>query len=134
MADSWQSVADQMNAMFQPGADIADTAKKFKIKHGNNGKGTDPGTVPYKFGAFAVDVKDRQGKRAISASDEAKWLIDAGTRHFDQASIDKLEDATRTSLTQSAGSEIPIHFTIDPNRTPTRFEGYGGRGADNGRE
>jgi hypothetical protein len=116
MADSWQSVADQMNAMFKPGADIADTAKKFKIKHGHDGKGTDTNTVPYKFGMFAVDVADSQGKRAISIPDEAKWLIDSGTRHFDPTSIGKLEEATRTSLTQPAGSEIPITFTIDPTK------------------
>ncbi len=118
MADSWQTVADQMTTMFTAGANIADTGQKFRNKHGHDGHGNDPNTVPYRFGGFAVDVKNVQGQRAISSSDEGKWLIDTGTRHFDQGSIDKLEDAIRTSLTQSPGSEIPITFSIDPIKLP----------------
>ena len=122
MASSWQTVADQMNLMFLPGGNLADTGKKFKDKHGDDGKGHDrqgnPKGKVYRFGEFAVDAPDSRGRRAVTPEQEAKWLIDSGTRHFDQNSLVKLEDAIRDSLTKAAGSELPISFTIDPNLLP----------------
>jgi hypothetical protein len=118
MASSWQTVADQMNLMFLPGGNLADTGTKFRKKHGHDGKGSDAGTKAYRFGEFAVDAPDSRGRRAVTPEQEAKWLIDSGTRHFDQNSLVKLEDAIRDSLTRAAGSELPISFTIDPNLLP----------------
>jgi len=98
-----------MNDMFTPGAKIKDTGKKFRAKHGNNGKGNVPGTKAYKFGEFAVDATDASGKKAVPAGQEPKWLIDSGNRHFDQQSLDKLEAAIIDSLTRP-GAELPIVF------------------------
>jgi hypothetical protein len=121
MASGWQGVADQMNAMFQNDGSITDTGKRFRKKHGDDGKGTDghghPAGKPYKFGFFAVDVADKNGKRAVSADKEAAWLIDTGTRHFDATSIALIENAIIDSLTKN-GNEIPISFIIDTLNPP----------------
>jgi hypothetical protein len=107
MAGSWfdDGMVAQMNEMFQPGDKIKNTGRKFREKHGNNGKGP----KPYKFGAFAVDLTDASGKKAVRAGKEPKWLIDTGTRHFDQASIAAIENAIIDSLTR-VDAEIPIVF------------------------
>src|SRR5262245_56132085 len=107
MAGSWfnDGMVAQMNDMFKRGDKIKDTGRKFREKHGNNGKGP----KPYKFGAFAVDVRDMSGKKAVQAGKEAKWLIDTGTRHFDQASITAIENAIVDSLSRP-DHEIPIVF------------------------
>ena len=40
MASSWyNTVVLQMNDMFTPGAKITDTGKKFRARHGHDGKG-----------------------------------------------------------------------------------------------
>ena len=115
MASRWQNVGHQMNAMFLPGTSIADTGKKFRAKHGHDGKGSTPGTKAYKFGEFAVDATDGGGNRAVATHHEAKWLIDTGTRHFDQNSITAIEDAIVDALTRP-GAELPIKFHIDATR------------------
>jgi hypothetical protein len=111
MAGSWfnDGLVAQMNDMFMPGAKIKDTGKKFRLKHGNNGHGTSPNTKPYKFGGFAVDVTDMAGKKAVQAGKEAKWLIDTGTRHFEDASITAIENAIIDSLSR-VDAELPIVF------------------------
>jgi hypothetical protein len=112
MASSWfdsGGMVDTMNAMFKRGAALSHTASKFKEKHGNNGQGGG-GKPPYKFGGFAVDVKDAYGKKPVPADREAKWLIDTGTRHFDAASIQLIEAAVLDSLTQPPGKEKQITF------------------------
>lgn len=115
MAGSWfnDGLVTQMNDMFTPGAKIKDTGKKFRTKHGRDGKGTGPHPKPYKFGGFAVDVTDMSGKKAVQAGKEAKWLIDTGTRHFDQTSIAAIENAVIDSLTRE-DAEIPIVFQMGP--------------------
>jgi hypothetical protein len=122
MASSWQSVADQMNAMFKNDGSVTDTATKFQNKHGDDGKGHDkqghPKGTPYKFGGFAVDVKDKQQKKAIDPNKEAKWLVDTGTRHFAPDSITLMENAIIDSLTKDPGKEIPITFIIDTLNPP----------------
>ncbi len=118
MASSWQGVVDQMNTVFTQGSDLIDTGDKFRKKHGKKGDGSDTGTKPYKFGGFAVDHSDRHSKRAIHPRDEAKWLIDSGSRHFDSQSLLDLEDAIIDSLTQQPGNEIPIVFDIHPTPLP----------------
>jgi hypothetical protein len=112
MASSWfdpGGMVDTMNAMFKRGTALRDTGNKFRQKHGNNGHGGG-GKPPYKFGGFAVDVQDAHGKRPVGADREAKWLIDTGTRHFDTASVQAIEDAVRDSLGQSPGQEKQITF------------------------
>jgi hypothetical protein len=118
MASGWQGLADQMNTMFQSGSNIADTGTQFRKRHGHNGQGTDPGTIPYKFGLFAVAAHDQKQKNVINPNDEVKWLIDTGTRHFDPSSIAAIENAVITSLTQPSGKEIPINFIIDATNPP----------------
>jgi len=117
MASSWQNVGHQMNAMFLPGTNITDTGRKFRAKHGHDGRGSAAGTKAYKFGEFAVDVLDVGGNRAVATHHEAKWLIDTGTRHFDQNSLVALENAIIDSLTRP-GAELPIQFHIDSTRPP----------------
>lgn len=120
MASSWfdpGGMVDTMNLMFKRGAALSDTSNKFKTKHGNNGHGGG-GKPPYKFGGFAVDVKDRQGNKPIPAEREAKWLIDTGSRHFDSTSIQKIENAVRTALAQPAGQEKQITFVAGQMLNP----------------
>jgi hypothetical protein len=95
--------------MFKRGNALTDTANKFKQKHGNNGHGGG-GKPPYKFGGFAVDVQDVHGNRPVPDARQAKWLIDTGTRHFDAASVQAIEDAVRDSLAQPPGQEKQITF------------------------
>jgi hypothetical protein len=113
MASSWylNGMVTQMNDMFKPGAKIKDTGKKFRTKHGSNGHGNAPGTKPYKFGTFAVDVADPAGKKPVPAGQEPKWLIDTGNRHFEPDAIRKIEDAVRDSLSRD-GAELPIEFKM----------------------
>lgn len=120
MASSWfdpGGMVDTMNAMFKRGGALSDTSNKFKQKHGNNGNGGG-GKPPYKFGGFAVDVKDAHGNKPVPAGKEAKWLIDTGTRNFDAASIQAIEDAVRDSLAQSAGHEKQITFMAGQTLNP----------------
>lgn len=112
MASSWfdsGGLVDSINEMFKRGAALSGTANKFKQKHGNNGHGGG-GKPPYKFGGFAVDAKDAHGNKLVPTNREAKWLIDTGTRHFDAASLQAIEDAIRDSLTQPPGQEKQITF------------------------
>ena len=112
MASSWfdpGGMVETMNAMFKRGNALRDTGNKFRQKHGNNGHGGG-GKPPYKFGGFAVDVQDVQGKRPVPDDRQAKWLIDTGSRHFDATSIQQIEDAVRSSLAQQPGQEKQITF------------------------
>jgi hypothetical protein len=112
MADSWQLFGQQVNAMFND-TNRATTGKKFKQKHGNNGHGNDPGTVPYRFGLFAVD--------SVQPSDQPKWLIDTGTRHWDNTITD-IQNAVIDSLTQPPGQEYPMNFVIQKDAPgPTAY-------------
>jgi hypothetical protein len=111
MADSYQTFSSQVNAMFDD-TNRAATGHKFRLKHGNNGHGNTPGTVPYRFGLFAVD--------SVQPSDQPKWLIDTGTRHWDPSSIANIENAVIESLTQSPGQEFKMTFLLDKNFTGPR--------------
>ena len=113
MASSWylNGMVSQMNDMFTPGAKIKDTGKKFRIKHGPDGHGNAPGTRPYKFGAFAVDVTNAGGAKPVPAGQEPKWLIDTGNRHFESQAIKDIENAVRDSLSRD-GAELPIVFNM----------------------
>jgi hypothetical protein len=111
MASSWyNTVVMQMNDMFTPGAKIKDTGKQFRQKHGRDGKGNDAGTVPYKFGVFAVGATDMTGKKAVPAGQEPRWLIDTGARHWDQ-SVPDIEAAVIDSLTRE-NAELQIVFIM----------------------
>jgi hypothetical protein len=113
MASSWfnDGLVAQINDMFMPGTKIKDMGKKFRAKHGRDGKGHDPHTKPYKFGGFAIDLTDTSGRKAVQAGKEAKWLIDTGTRHFDPTSLAAIENAVIDSLTRE-DAEIPIVFQM----------------------
>jgi hypothetical protein len=120
MASSWfdpGGMAPTMNAMFQRGSALSDTADKFRRKHGDDGNGGG-GKLPYRFGGFAVDVQDAHGNSPVAVDRRAKWLIDTGMRHWDATSKLNIEKAVKDSLGQPPGQEKQITFmpgqTLNP--------------------
>jgi hypothetical protein len=110
MAFAWQqggaaSVVKKLNDKFKDKASVVATSQGFRNKHGPKGHGG-VGQKPYRFGNFAHgDVVDPK--------DEAKWLIDTGTRNWD-ASLALLEETIRNNLSD-VGPQIPMKFSVYPD-------------------
>lgn len=105
MAFGWQgSVVNTLNNKFKDKAAVTATAADFRNKHGPKGHGEN-GKKPYKFGNFAGFDPG-----VVDASDQAKWLIDTGTRNWD-SSLAQLEETIRNNLSDT-GPLVPMKFSI----------------------
>ena len=109
MASAWQqganSVVQKLRDKFKDKASVVATAQEFQTKHGPKGHGGGAGQKPYKFGNFAG-----LNSTVVDPGDQAKWLIDTGTRNWDQ-SLALLEDTIRNNLSDT-GPQVPMTFTV----------------------
>jgi hypothetical protein len=103
MAGSWQGLADELNNLFTNNR--LHIARKFRERHGNDGNGQGPNPIPYKFGRF-IERFAKPGTGGAAADEvlpeaqKARFLIDAGLRRWDPASITRIEDVIKHSLTR----------------------------------
>lgn len=122
MAGGWTSIANDLNTVFADKNSRAQMGAAFRGKHGDTGHGGPGGRVPYNFGRFIEDF-NRPGTANPMLTDRQKgqFLIDAGTRHWDQTSLINIETAIRNNLTRRGGpgnfDEKKIVFTIIENPT-----------------
>jgi hypothetical protein len=111
MASAWQqganSVVQKLNNKFKDKQTVVATAQEFQNKHGPKGHGAS-GKKPYKFGNFAGF-----DNAVINGQDQAKWLIDTGTRNWD-SSLALMEETIRRNLSDD-GPQVPINFSITPD-------------------
>lgn len=109
MASAWQqganSVVEKLNNKFKDKPTVVAAAQDFQTKHGPKGKG-EGGKKPYKFGNFA----GFDNTVIVNPQDQAKWLIDTGTRNWD-SSLALMEETIRANLSDT-GPQVPMKFTI----------------------
>jgi hypothetical protein len=121
MAGGWTDIANDLNAVFANKNLRAQMGAAFRGKHGDAGHGG-PGKVRYSFGRFIEDF-NRPGTANPMLTDRQKgqFLIDAGSRHWDQTSLMNIETAIRNNLTRRGGpagfDEKKIVFVISENAT-----------------
>jgi len=123
MASGWTGLAQMLNTQFDTNLD--DLSRQFKDKHGPKGNGDAAhGKPPYKFGQFV----DKHGGLLNSASERGRFLIDSGSRHWDE-SINILESVVKHSLTHEkpVGTPKPkkikfLDILTDPNATLAKAE------------
>ena len=103
MASSYDlTMVQTLNAKFKDKAKVQQAARDFQNKHGPKGNGGN-GKKPYKFGNFAVD-------QMTDPQEQAKWLIDTGTRNWD-SSVAQLQETIRKNLSDD-GDQVPMVFSI----------------------
>jgi hypothetical protein len=109
MASAWQQnyVVQKLNNKFKDKQTTEATARDFQNKHGPKGKGA-AGKKPYKFGNFAGF-----DSAVINTRDQAKWLIDTGTRNWD-STLAQMEETIRKNLADD-GDQVPMNFSITPD-------------------
>jgi hypothetical protein len=112
MASAWQQGADsvvkKLNDKFKDKTAVVATSRDFQNKHGPKGHGGGVGQKPYKFGNFAGF-----NNTVVNPQDQAKWLIDTGTRNWDQ-SLALLEETIRNNLADT-GPQVPMAFSVLPD-------------------
>lgn len=111
MASAWQQganpVVQKLNNKFKDKQTVEATARDFQNKHGPKGHGA-AGKKPYKFGNFAGFDSG-----VINTQDQAKWLIDTGTRNWD-STLAQMEETIRSNLSDD-GPQVPMNFSITPD-------------------
>jgi len=126
MAGGWSGIATNINAVFADKNLRGRMGAAFRNKHGDDGHGG-PGKVPYSFGRFLEDFSNPSTSNPVLTDRQrGQFLVDSGTRHWDQASLANIETAVRNNLTRRGGpagfDEKKIVFTIneDPKATQAR--------------
>src|SRR5262245_465362 len=121
----WSNFAGTLNTLFDD-LNRGNTATKFKQNHGSNGNGNVRGTTPYKFGHF-VD----RGK-LLTGSALGQFMIDSGTRHWEESSLTLLEDTIKHSLTHANPKKITFMVEYDTTgAAKARAVVYNQKGYDN---
>jgi len=131
MASSWTDLAQQMTEMYSQ-ANNKKTANDFRNRHGQNGEGEDPNTIPYKFGRFVDRMKKLNSSDDVFTDRQrAQFLMDAGTRRWDQQSLTDIETVVKHSMTRNdkttnsaAPKEIIFNIDADPTANKARAEVY----------
>jgi hypothetical protein len=101
MAGGWQDIATDLNEHFKNKTSRGQLGKAFREKHGNNGHGDGANKPPYSFGRFLEDCK-KPGTNDDMLTDRQKgrFLIDSGSRHWDEQSLMNIQEAIRKNLTR----------------------------------
>jgi len=124
MAGGWSDIATNINAVFADKTLRGRMGAAFRNKHGDDGNGGS-GKVPYSFGRFLEDFNNPgTNNPVLSDKQKGQFLVDSGTRHWDQTSLANIETAVRNNLTRRGGSggfdEKKIVFTIKENPGATQ--------------
>ena len=107
----WTKLVQELNITFGDATKRRSFADHFKTKHGPNGDGG-AGFTKYEFGRFV----DKHGDLLKNDRERGQFLIDSGTRHWEEESHKVLEKIIKHSLTHNDAGGAPKKITFTLNQ------------------